>query len=332
MSSINARAGFDKLSLDDMRAEYREAISAGREASWATLLAEACELDNITEEQRDHWAHASPTGNAIKDRSKGPMKLTDEGLVINKNALEALLAFASADPKRPNLYGVHFIASDTHVKARATNGHIALDAVGENESARPNEWFVHREFLKGAQKVLDNKSTLTLQFSGASLRDAVVHNEDGVEMASFSWPNDAANFQTSFPEPGVWDDLLKPPGGKKTSRVRLNADYLGLMGKVSKAAGVHGIDCYPPPAKDERVVFRCEGQDTTWIAVVMPMNSEDDEEPSGAAAAVQNLKGAAERTGTTVTMTTMDGEEVHLAGPKNEGEKSKKTRKGRAKK
>ncbi len=203
---------------------------------------------------------------------------TEDGIKLTKDELTALLAFASDDPSRQKLYGVHFIATKSKVKARATNGHIALDAVGPNESENPNEWFVHRDFLKRAHKALDNKSSVTLKFSGASLYDAVVHNDDGVEVYTVSSPEDVANSQMTFPDPREWNKLLKPPPKTESVNcVTLNAEYLGLMSKVSRAAGVYGIDCYPPPSTMERVVFRCEGDLTSWIAVVMPMRSEASE-------------------------------------------------------
>lgn len=212
------------------------------------------------------------------------MKQTEKGLRITKPEIAALLAFACDDPARSNLYGVQLMVTDSHVRARATNGHIAIDAVGQNETGDANEWFVHRDFLKGAMKVLDGKSTLILQFRGASLHDAAVENEDGVEMSMFSWPHDAANSQMSFPDSAAFEELLEAPKGKPVKCVTLNADYLSLMGKVSKAAGVAGISCYQPPKALERVVFRCEGTDTAWIAVVMPMAAGDSEADDAAEA------------------------------------------------
>lgn len=207
------------------------------------------------------------------------MRHTDEGLELTKSEIAALLAFACDAPERPNLYGVHFLLSEQHIRARATNGHVALDAVGTNETGTENEWFVHRDFLKGATKVLENNCTITLQFSGASLRDAAVHDQDGVERATFSWPQDAANAQTTFPDQSEWDRLLTPPSGKRSVKfVKLNAEYLGMMAKVAKAAGMSWIDCYPPPKQDDLAVFRVEGVDTTWIAVVAPMKGDEEEE------------------------------------------------------
>lgn len=205
------------------------------------------------------------------------MEYTSQGVELTKPELVALLAFASDDPKAPQFYGVHFMATEEKIKARAADGFIALDAVGGNDTGEENEWFVHRDFLKGAVKILDNSSTLVLEFSGASLTDAVVRNEDGVNTSTFSWPEDAANSQSSFANEKDWGKLLTPPNGKGVKCVTLNADYLGLMSKVSKAAGVTGIDCYPPTSRHDKVMFRCEGFDTTWIALVMPMRSDESE-------------------------------------------------------
>lgn len=208
------------------------------------------------------------------------MKKTPEGIQLSKNEITALLAFSSDEPEQIRYYGVHFVATEEHVKARASNGAIAIDALGPNESGSENEWFVHRDFLRGALKVLDKKCTLTLKFSGASLHEAAVHNEDGIEVSTFSWPHDAANSQTSFADADEFDKLLKPPKGKGVKCVTLNADYLGLMTKVANAAEVYGIDCYPPTGKDGHFMFRCEGADTTWIAMVAPMKSEEETDES----------------------------------------------------
>lgn len=212
------------------------------------------------------------------------MKHTEAGLLINKNEIAALLAFASESPENLKCYGIHFKLTDEKIRARATNGHIALDAVGENETGVANEWFVHRDFLKGANRVLENTHQLRLEFSGASLFNASIIDDDGNERSTFSWPHDAANSQTSFVDQDVWDKLLKPPRGERSVRfITLNGEYLAMLSKVCKAAGTSGVDCYPPPKAEDMSVFRVEGLDTTWIAVVAPMRGGDDQTVESAA-------------------------------------------------
>ena len=205
------------------------------------------------------------------------MKHTDNGIELTKAEVAALLAFTADEPQRSDLYGVKFRVSESHVHARASNGHIAIDVVGMNDDGSEHEWFVHRDFLRGAAKMADAKGAIYLMFSGASLNDARMVNEDGLEIATFSWPTDAANAQASFPDDAL-EKLLEPPSGKATKSSTLDADYLGLMKTVAKAAGVSGVTCYPPPKSDQRIMFRCEGVDTTWVALVMPMRGIDGDE------------------------------------------------------
>lgn len=245
------------------------------------------------------------------------MKFTDEGLFLSKAEIDALLAFASDNPESPTLYGVHFRVTRHEVRARASNGYIALDGLGQNESERLSEWFVHRDFLRRAYKVLDNSHRLRLEFKGASLYHSTIVDADGNELSSFSWPTDAANGQQSFIDQAAWDKLLKPPRGERqVSCIRLNADYLSLMKKIASAAENDGIDCYPPADAEEKSLFRCKGEDTLWLAAIAPMRVDDEPTVEGVARKFkEDLQDMADRTGTTVSMKFGDGDHQVLAKP-----------------
>jgi hypothetical protein len=212
------------------------------------------------------------------------MMLTENGLRLSKSELTALLAFAHTDSASP-FYGVHFKATmpdgkgDEVVKARATDGNVAVDAFGHSGLGRDQEWFVSRAFLTGVSKLADSTHNVLLKFSGASLHDAAVEDAGGLEVATFSWPGSgAANAQMSFADTEEWDKRLKlPTRTRGVKSLSLQAASLKLLAKLAAAAGVPGVECYPPPQDDDRLLVRAEGDDTTWVAVVDPAPVTDEE-------------------------------------------------------
>jgi len=258
------------------------------------------------------------------------MKHTPKGTSLSKAEIVALLGFAHDDPERIQFYGVDFKLTHSGIRARATNGHIAIDGVGPNTTERRGQWFVHRDFLKRSLKVLDNTDVLVLKFSGASLRDADVFDKDGVQRSTFSWPEDAANAQTSFPDEHNWDEILRPPPvGRDIRYITVNAEYLALLAKMAAAAETAGVDCYPPAKAESPCYYRAEGieTETTWEAAIMPIRGDEEKQSIGKnlkeelRKAVDGFQDVADSTGTTVSM-VVDGEETVLAKPKK-GRKSK---------
>ncbi len=211
------------------------------------------------------------------------MMLTVQGLRLTKSELNALLSFTATDSASP-FFGVHFKASapegaDMFVKARATDGRIAVDAFGHCSLDHDHEWFVSRAFLMGLAKLADSTHTVLLQFNGASLHNAAVEDPSGKEIATFSWPGSgAANGQTSFADSQEWDQRLRIPSRSRGVKcLQLNTGSLRLLARLGAAAGVESVDCYPPPQTDERLLVRAEGDDTTWVAVVDPAPATDEE-------------------------------------------------------
>lgn len=207
------------------------------------------------------------------------MMLTDQGLRLSKSELNALLAFSSTD-QASSYYGVHFKAmvprdaQDPLIKARATDGNVAVDAFGHAKIDKDQEWFVNRAFLTGLAKIADATHSVLLKFAGASLHDAVVESSAGQEVATFSWPGSgAANSQTSFADSEEWDKRLKLPAKVRGMKsLTMMVDSLKLLAKLGAAAGTASVECYPPAqtGTDERMLVRAEGDDTTWVAVVDP--------------------------------------------------------------
>lgn len=213
------------------------------------------------------------------------MILTDNGLRLSKAELTALLAFAATDASSA-YYGVHFKAAvpegsaDRFVKARSTDGTVAVDAFGHSSLDHDREWFVTRSFLSGLARLADSTHHVVLKFAGASLHDAAVEDISGNEVATFSWPGSgAAHSQISFADTEEWDRRLKlPTRSRGLKSLALQTASLKLLGKIGAAAGVQAVECYPPPQEDDRLLVRAEGDDTTWIAVVDPAPATDDEE------------------------------------------------------
>lgn len=203
------------------------------------------------------------------------MKITEEGLFLSKAELSALLAFAGRSAELTQLYGVQFRADGARVTARATNGAIAAEADGESEGME-GEWFVHRDFLHAARKLLDNKTLLRLSFESLSLRDAVIVDEDDNVRSTLSWPEDAVITQLSLPN---IEKLLDQKPGKRQAfhRVSLSAEYLSELRLISRAAGTERIDCYPPVHDEAPAIYACNGALTNWRALIAPMKTDEAE-------------------------------------------------------
>lgn len=212
------------------------------------------------------------------------MMLTDNGLRLSKAELSALLAFSATDPSSA-FYGVHVKTSTPNdamepvVKARATDGAVAVDAFGHSGIDEEHEWFVSRAFLTGLAKLADSSHSVLLKFSGASLHDAAVEDDTGREVATFSWPGGgAAIAQKSFADTAEWDKRLKLPARARGVKcLELQVSSLKLLAKLGAAAGVPGVECYPPPQDHERLLVRASGDDTVWVAVVDPAPAMDEE-------------------------------------------------------
>lgn len=199
------------------------------------------------------------------------MHINELGLFLSKTELSALLAFTGRSAELIQLYGVQFRADGARVTARATNGAVAAEAEGECDGA-VGEWFVHRDFLSMARKLLDANTLLRLSFESMSLRDAVIVDEENNVRSTLSWPEDAVLTQLSIPN---IEKLMERPGQKKAFHcVSLSAEYLGELKLISRAAGVERIDCYPPSHDEAPATYACNGANTNWRALIMPMRTD----------------------------------------------------------
>lgn len=198
------------------------------------------------------------------------MRYSGSGLILNKAELTALLGFCSKDKERPHLCAVQFRVRGGHAFAYSTDGKRAIEADGHAEpSVKENEWTVRRECLDQARRALEGSQVLRLAFSYASLNEAFIE-EQGLEVASLSWPEDAASSQASFP---AIDHIVRlPHASEEVARCAgIAAGYLADIKLMAKAANVTAVDCYPPRTSQDPAYFRANGEDTTWTAVVMPV-------------------------------------------------------------
>jgi hypothetical protein len=205
------------------------------------------------------------------------MRYSESGLILKKAELTALLGFCSKDKERPHLCVVQFRVRDGRVYAYATDGKRAVEADGHAvPTVVYNEWTVRRECLDQARRALDGSQVLRLGFSFASLNEAFIE-EQGLEVASLSWPEDAASSQASFP---AVDQIVRlPHASEEVARCAgIAAQYLADIRLMAKAANVEAVDCYPPRTNRDPAYFRANGEDTTWTAVVMPALTEASEE------------------------------------------------------
>lgn len=209
------------------------------------------------------------------------MKITELGLFLSKAELNALLAFAGRSPELMQLYGVQFRSDGARVTARATNGAIAAEADGECEGVE-GEWFVHRDFLQAARKLLDSKTFLRLSFEALSLRDAVIVDEEDNVRSTLSWPEDAVLTQLSLPNVEKLMDQ-RPTKRQAFRRISLSAEYLSELKLISRAAGVERIDCYPPVHDEAPAIYACNGEATNWRALIAPMKTVETEQEAEAA-------------------------------------------------
>lgn len=204
------------------------------------------------------------------------MKINEEGLLISKPELQALLAFAGTSPELLALYGVQFKSDGARLTARATNGAVAAEADGECDCGATGEWFVHRDFLMTAKKLLDAKTFLRLSFETMSLRDAaIVDDEDNIR-STLTWSQDAIITQLELPNIQKLMDA-KATKAQAITVIHLSAEYLGDLKLVSRAAGTERIKCCPPSHVGGPAVYTCDGGETTWRALIMPMRADEAE-------------------------------------------------------
>jgi len=201
-------------------------------------------------------------------------------MAVNRSELKALLAFSSTEDSS-ELYGVQFIVDDDQCYAYASDGQKSVEAIGAlfGEPQR-GEWFVDKEFLKAAIKLLSGKRQLRLPFAGASLTEARIE-DDGIEVQSLSWPKDAASAQASLQD---FKKHLSVPVSKNAAHcVTMGAPAMAVMGLLGKAAGTESVDCYMPKKRHEPAIFRLgDDLETTWTACILPWQSTADDDAKAA--------------------------------------------------
>lgn len=219
------------------------------------------------------------------------MLCNQDGIGLNRAELDALLTFAAkpSDEERSHLAVVQFIVEGDRCWAYSTDGHRALQGDGESDASHSDgQWLVIRAFLDQALRNLTNdKQNVRLQFSGASLTQARVEDELGLEVWNLGSPRDAVPEQGRFPAVRDLMRIKKVKAG--ATCIAIATKYLKDLTKVSAAAGRGGVDQYVPEDPLSLVYFKCQGDPTTsWLAAIAPMRSsqvdshDDDDNEEGA--------------------------------------------------
>ncbi len=200
------------------------------------------------------------------------MKATLNGIQIFKAELRALLAFAESD-KAGSLAVVHLQIEGDRVYAYATDSRRAVRAEGDVEDpAIPDgHWTIYRDFLDKTHKVLGANEYALLEMAGASLRRvAIVDEETLMETSSFECATDAADLQASFPINVLETRIKLPTTLRPVGCVTVPASQLSALSYLSKAAS-DTLDFYSGASRQDGVTFQCEGPDTVWTGIIMPM-------------------------------------------------------------
>ena len=203
------------------------------------------------------------------------MQFESQGLALTKLEITALLEFCGRDREQPQLCNVTFCVSEGRCRAYATTGMRSLEADNACEEGTNGEWSVSRWFLAQGKQLLGKDQILRLKFSHASLHSATVE-QDGKEVASLGWPEDAASAQASFPSEAS-QRIRLPPARRKVARsATFDPDNLAPLSAMSRACGSARVDWFAPSSPTDPVYFRCESE-TTWTAIVLPCRVANDD-------------------------------------------------------
>lgn len=222
-------------------------------------------------------------------RRRNGMHSTNDGILVTQPELRALLAFSSREQTDRDKYGVQFAATTRACFARSSNGRICVQAHGEAGDLT-GEWFVHKDFLSAAYKLMTAKRAVLLEFSGASLHHASIRENDQ-EIERLEWQGEgAAIAQAAFPK--VQKHIKLPKKSRTPAHcVAVCAEYLPVLDTIAKAAGVDFVDLYPPADPQSQLVFQAGGDESTsWTGAIWPTPSKsstskgDDSEPDAEAA------------------------------------------------
>lgn len=201
------------------------------------------------------------------------MHIEAQGIVLYPSELKCLIRFAAKDGENP-LSVVHFRIDHAILRAYATNGHRAVEAIGEwqDGAQREGEWTVSRAFLAAALRLMEAGHYVVLEVGGASLQGAKVRDKDTHEdVSELTWPTDAASTQVTFPVEGCQKAIVFPTTERPVRCISLNAQYLADLVYVAGAANSDSLDLFPPRTREEPVIFRFEECPTEWRGAIMPL-------------------------------------------------------------
>lgn len=204
------------------------------------------------------------------------MRGEEEGIVLSKGELEALIAFSH--PDSADLNCVVFETEIHHVNAYSMDGYAGIMGKGDNGgfTTEAHRWRVELEFLEAAKKALGSKDYVRLEFSGDSLHEAVVLElleSDGDPVlearATIQWPHDACLHQGELPF-ADWRQVFAPFANDKGVPQEQSPRYLKRFGCFEKI-GAEVVTSHSGRHAKDGTTYAATGYDgTTWAVVIKP--------------------------------------------------------------
>lgn len=206
------------------------------------------------------------------------MRATENGIILTKQEAAALIGFSHPDKRRPHVNGAQFIVDDTHVRAYASDGHRAVEAVFEHgpdaEPPEKGQWFVSRELLDSGRKLVENKQELLIETAGG-IHSRIAVLEDGAERRAAEIV-DAISTQTLLPLEAVQRVVKLPTSERPTRCLSISAGYLDAIGLIARASDAAAVDLWIPKTRSEALVFQLLSPLSTWSGSLASCGYDED--------------------------------------------------------
>lgn len=216
------------------------------------------------------------------------MLCSRSGLVLNRDEIAALLAFAAKDEADDRSW-VSVNVGGGRALVYATDGDRAVEADGVSKGDVALEWYLGRALLERAGRNVQRAQVARFAPPGKS--QALIRIEDGGQvLCTIKDGQGNVCTQLRFPE---MDGRMSPPRTKKhrevgrgivtpriqvvntakDARVILTEKDSAIVRTVCRAAGVDRVEMYAPAQQWELATVRASGDDddsTVWTAKFRP--------------------------------------------------------------
>lgn len=217
------------------------------------------------------------------------MRATEDGIIINRAEISALLAF-TGDTER--FSSVQFrVTGSAKLIASASDGNRAVEVTAEADNAETGDWGVDRTFLEHMRRGCDEGETVALlKVSRGGLKIGVVQAiEGGDERARVTWPREAATTQTSMDQ--VRGAIGNDVALEGLSWFAFDPSEAKLLGVVATACEKCPMSIFPGKDPGAAVHFEASSIGGRWRGVIMPTRvsapgeaADDDDDTGGASA------------------------------------------------